>query len=100
MVRSDLARVVVACVVVVVPSVGRSRSICGSRSVVVTTRARNRRGIHTPFNHGRRAGSEGAVAAVVGNHMRLVVEHPRLTSKDIRIEGVVSFPLKTTLDKR
>ena len=98
MVRGDLARgetrVVVTCVVVFVPSVGRSRSI------VVTTRTRNRRGIHTSFNHGRRAGSEGAVTAVVGNHMRLVVEHPRLTSKDIRIEGVVSFPLQTTLDKR
>lgn len=79
------AMVIVCNVVLVVSTVG------GTRTVVSAANTRGRRGIHASLNHGGRTRSKRT--AIIGDHLRLVVEHPRLAPKDVRIEGVIDLPL-------
>jgi len=79
------AMVVVCNVVLVVSTVG------GTRTVVAAAHTRGRRGIHASLNHGGRTRSKRT--AIIRDHLRLVVKHPRLAPKDVRIEGVVGLPL-------
>jgi hypothetical protein len=92
--RDDLTRgkagVVVSSTVVVVSAISRAWTIA------VTTHIRKRRGVHASLNHGGRTGGERAM--IIGEHLRLVVKHPRLTSEDVRIKGVmILFLLQTAL---
>ena len=51
--------------------------------------------MHASFDHGGRVGEEGAV--VIREYLRLVMKDPRLTSEDLRIEGIVVFSLLHTV---
>ena len=92
MVWDDHARgktgVVVSGTVVIVSA------ICRAGTIVVAAHVRDRGGVHTPLNHGRRAGSERAM--IVGEHQGFVVKHPGLTSENVRIKGVVTLSLFQT----
>lgn len=85
------AMVVVCNVVLVVSTVG------GTRTVVAAANTRGRRGIHASLNHSGRTRSKRT--AIIRDHLRLVVKHPRLAPKDVRIEGVVGLPLLQTADE-
>ena len=77
--------VVIVCnVVPVVSTVG------GTGAIVTTTHTRDRRGIHASLNHGGRTRGK---RTAIRDHLRLVVKHPGLAPKDVRIEGVVALPL-------
>lgn len=72
---------VVCSIIVVVPSVGRARTI------VITTHIRDRSGVHASLDHGGR--TRGKWAMIIGKDVRIILKHPGLTSEDVRIKGVV-----------
>jgi hypothetical protein len=87
----DESGVVVCSVVVVVPSIGRAGTI------VVAAHIRDRRGVHTSLDHGRRTRGERTVT--IGDHLGIVVKHPGLTSEDVRIKGVPIPPFVQTANE-
>lgn len=83
--------VIVCDVILIVSTVG------GTRAVIAATHIRDRCGIHSSLDHSGRTRSKRTMT--IRDHQRLIVKHPRLAPKDVRIESLIALPLLQATDE-